>query len=183
MNRESFRKKWPSAPSWLKAALLVLAILTGAGLTLRSLPGSTVILVRHAERYHEPGDPSLTPEGAARAERLAALFGDKGGTPVARVFSSEVRRTHDTAEPLAHKLGLPVTVVPAKDMTGLLSQIRAASREGASVVVGHSNTVPMLVSQLTKGRFSPTPDDDDFSSIFVVHVAFIGPPSVIRLHY
>jgi len=166
----------------LLGALLVL-VLTGGAVALRVLPGGAVILVRHAEKQAGSSDPSLTPEGAARAERLAAMLGDKGGTPIARIYSSEVRRTQETAGPLSRRLGLPVTTVPAKDVAGLVSQLHASSRGGTSVVVGHSNTVPMVVSQLTGGRVSPTIDDDDFSSMFIVQLAPFGPPSVVRLHY
>lgn len=151
---------------------------------LRSLPTSTVILVRHAEKQSGPGDdPPLTPEGAARAERLAVMLGDKGGAPIGRVFASEVRRTQDTAGPLARKLGLPVTVVPARDLDGLLSQLTASPPQGASVVVGHSNTVPRLAARLARVRDFPPLEDDDFGTIFVVHVSPLGPPSVLRLRY
>lgn len=163
--------------------LLAAGALGRAIVALREQPGCTVVLVRHAEKQAGSSDPSLTPEGAARAGRLASMLADKGGTPVVRVFSSEARRTQETAEPLARKLGLPVTVVPARDVAGLTAQLSAAPRGGVSVVVGHSNTVPMLISALTDGRSSPSIDDDDFGSMFVVSTAPFSPPSVVRLRY
>lgn len=175
-NRSSWR-------GWGLGALLALTALVAIVATLRSLPSATVILVRHAEKAQDgSSDPPLTPEGAARAERLAAMLGAAGGTPITRVFSSEFRRTQETVQPLAQRLGVPVTVVPARDTAGLVGRLLTAS-SGAAVVSGHSNTVPMLIEELTHGRAAPVIADDDFGSLFIVHVAPLGPPSVVRLRY
>jgi phosphohistidine phosphatase SixA len=179
----SSRHRGLRAPPWL-TALLVLGAIVGTVLTLRSLPDTTVILVRHAEKQSGSADPPLTPEGAERAERLATMLAENGGaTPIARIFSSEVRRTQETAAPLARKLALAVTTVPARETAALVSQLRAAPRGSVSVVVGHSNTVPRIVAALTGGPAVPDIAEDDFGTIFVVRVAALGAPSVVRLRY
>jgi hypothetical protein len=167
----SSRHRGLRAPPWL-TALLVLGAIVGTVLTLRSLPDTTVILVRHAEKQSGSADPPLTPEGAERAERLATMLAENGGaTPIARIFSSEVRRTQETAAPLARKLALAVTTVPARETAALVSQLRAAPRGSVSVVA------------LTGGPAVPDIAEDDFGTIFVVRVAALGAPSVVRLRY
>ena len=81
----------------------------------RRPPGSTeVFLVRHGES--EPavqgqsfplvdghGDPALAPEGLEQAERVAERLADQG---VDAIYVTTLRRTAQTAAPLAARLGL-----------------------------------------------------------------------------
>ena len=166
----------------------MLAALGAAGVVvgvLKSMATTTVILVRHAEKQlGSIEDPPLTTEGEARAERLATLVGQRlDGMPVSRVFATEARRTQQTAAPLARRLGLAPQVIPARDVDALVAAIKAAPEGSASVVVGHSNTVPLAIGALTRGRVQVKIDDDEFGALFVVTVSTFGPPSVIRLQY
>jgi probable phosphoglycerate mutase len=83
-------------------------------------PGATtVLIVRHGESWpahpdrpfalHEGhGDPPLDPVGVEQAELLAHRLADE---PIAAIYVSTLRRTHETAAPLARRLGLSPTVV------------------------------------------------------------------------
>ena len=111
-------------------------------LTLFALPAATVdaqtlvIAVRHAERADggagaapmtdAPADPLLSAAGEARAARLAGLLADSG---ITAIFTTEFRRTQDTAKPIAAKLGLTTTIVKASDTAGLLASSQSESRE------------------------------------------------------
>jgi 2,3-bisphosphoglycerate-dependent phosphoglycerate mutase len=82
-------------------------------------PGSTeVILVRHGESApHVPGqtfalvdghgDPPLSDLGQWQANRVADRLADE---PVAAIYVSTLTRTHETAAPLAQRLGLDPVV-------------------------------------------------------------------------
>jgi broad specificity phosphatase PhoE len=173
------------APFWLVGfvALASVALLWGVLRATIAFAGetTTVIVLRHAEKAAVPADdPPLTPAGEARAERLRALL---IGNPVLAVYASEARRTQDTARPLASALSLPVTVHPARDPQGLLDAIGARHVGGTVVVVGHSNTVPDIVSRLTRGKARVALRDDEFDRIFVVTVTRFGPPGVVSLRY
>jgi broad specificity phosphatase PhoE len=71
-----------------------------------------LLLIRHAEstgnrqrRLQGRADFPLTQRGRRQAEELAAAL---SRLPVAAVYSSPVRRALDTAEAIAHRLGLKV---------------------------------------------------------------------------
>ena len=78
----------------MAAAILLLA---GCAHVMAPEPDRTIYLVRHAEKL-AGDDPSLTPEGAARAELLAETLGDAG---IVRIYSTDYARTRGTAAPLA----------------------------------------------------------------------------------
>ena len=144
----------------------------------------TIFLVRHAERADTAAgtttpDPSLSDAGRARAVSLATMLKDAG---ITAIFVSEFRRTRETAAPLADALGIVPTVVAQNDVKALLS--RFASIAGNVLVVGHSNTLPMIIEAL--GVTPPAIGDADFDNLFLVTPAQPSsglPPRVIRLHY
>jgi len=72
---------------------------------------TTVFLVRHAD--HDMVGQGLAgrmavPLNAAGHEQAARLAGWFARQPITAVWSSPLRRTRETADPIAHRLGLPV---------------------------------------------------------------------------
>lgn len=173
------------APLWMAglAAIAGVAVIYLLGKATIALAGetTTVIVLRHAEKAAEPlGDPVLSPQGIARAARLADLL---GATPLAAIYSSDTQRTRQTAAPLAVRQRLPVTVREGKDIAGLLEDIGSRHIGRSVVVVGHSNTVPGIVSTLTRGRRTVTVGDDEYGRVFIVTVTRFGPPAVTEVRY
>jgi phosphohistidine phosphatase SixA len=159
------------------AALALL--LTAAGAAAQPV----VFLVRHAERADAGGaapgmmkdDPDLSPAGRARAASLARLLQD---ARITAIFTTQYRRTRQTAAPLAKALGIQPTVIPADDAAGLLGKLRALS--GNALVVGHSNTVPGTIRSLGVAEAVEI-GESDFDNLFVVVRG--SPPALVRLHY
>jgi phosphohistidine phosphatase SixA len=110
-----------------------------------TLPVTTVLLVRHAEKTGPEDDATLTAAGAARAQRLAEALRSAG---VRAVFTSQFRRTQDTAAPLCKELGIEPEIVGAHDIVKLVRTIRADHGGETVLVVGHSNTVPEIAKAL-----------------------------------
>jgi phosphohistidine phosphatase SixA len=135
--------------------------------TPHALAQSPVFVVRHAERADagapksEP-DPDLSAIGHARAQALATTLKDAG---ISAIFVTPLKRTQQTAAPVAKALGLTPIVVAANDTAGLLERVRA--HRGAALVVGHSNTVPDIVKGLGVDG-DVTVGDAEFDRLFVV---------------
>jgi broad specificity phosphatase PhoE len=143
-------------------------------------PARTVILVRHAERAGG-SDPSvgITEAGRCRAKVLAGMLSD---AKVRSIYTSELARTQQTAEPLAHKLSIKPEVVPAKDIDALVAKIRARAEEGIVLVVGHSNTIPAIVERLS-GETQPAIGDGEYDRMYVLTLGGPNQAGVVILRY
>src|SRR6185503_6279489 len=114
------------------------AVVVFAFLSTFSRPLTTVILVRHAEKKLEPEnpDPDLTPEGVARAQEIARVFGDAG---INAIYATQYKRTQQTVKPLADRIHVPVTLLNSKQTDELVNQIQTLHRGQTIFVAGHSN--------------------------------------------
>lgn len=126
-----------------------------------SPPGATtILLVRHGEsapaRLDEPfpltdghGDPPLHPEGVAQAARVGERLVDE---PIDAIYVTSLRRTHETAAPLAARTGLTPIVEPE------LREVHLGEWEGgllrARVAEGH----PLCMEILRQERWDVIPD-------------------------
>ena len=135
-----------------------------------------LFLVRHAERADTGGapqkDPGLSEKGRERAEALAREL------RITALYTTEFKRTQQTAAPLARSLGVNPEVVPAKEMATLLHKLKDGS--GNVLVVGHSNTLPKIVQALGISA-RPKIGESDYDDLYVV---IPGPtPRLLHLHY
>jgi broad specificity phosphatase PhoE len=138
-----------------------------------------VYVIRHAERADQSADPPLSTEGVARALRLRELLRDAG---ITRILTSELRRTRDTAGPLAEALHLAPASVPAADTAALAAMVSASGDSARVLVVGHSNTVPALLRSLGVTA-QVAIADDEYDNLFIVVRQPAGRPVLVRLRY
>ncbi len=137
----------------------------------RAKKGTLVIAVRHAEKgTDDPVDPSLSVIGQARAEALAGVLEH---AKITTIYTSQFRRTQQTAAPLSLATGVTVDVRPidasniATYSADLANEIRAARHAEAVLVVGHSNTIPDLVRELS-GVTVPPISEPEHSRVFTI---------------
>jgi len=134
-----------------------------------------VVIVRHAEKVDNSKDPDLSSAGEARAKRLAQMLKD---AKITAIFTTELKRTQETAAPLSKSIGVTPTILPAKDYTTLVSKLHEI--EGGALVVGHGNTIPDIVKAL--GISAPVQiADEDYTDLLVVILQ--DRPQLLRLHY
>jgi 2,3-bisphosphoglycerate-dependent phosphoglycerate mutase len=135
-----------------------------------------VVIVRHAEKASEEGkDPDLSSEGLARAEALEQMVKDSG---IVAIFTSEFKRTIETAAPTAKALGITPSVIPAKDTASLVANLREL--KGNALVVNHSNSIPDLVKALGIDA-SIKIQENDYTELFIVTLG--DKPKLLHLHY
>ena len=157
----------------MKRFLLVLALIAATGAV--SVAEPLIFIVRHAEKAtNDPKDPDLSRGGQERAEWLAATLKDAG---VSAIYTTEFKRTKETAEPLSRAAHVDVTVVAANDTAALIATLKEA--RGNALVVAHSNTIPEILKALGVTA-SVALADNDYNDLFVV--AQGSPPSFARLH-
>jgi broad specificity phosphatase PhoE len=122
---------------------------------------TVVILVRHAEREDASTaaggmggsqDPGLNAAGQARARALVDVVRDAG---LVAIYHTQYRRTRDTAAPAAAALHIQTTEIGPKPgeaasahAAAVAADILAHHEGGTILVVGHSNTVPLIAAAL-----------------------------------
>jgi 2,3-bisphosphoglycerate-dependent phosphoglycerate mutase len=123
-------------------------------------PGATeILLVRHGES--EPvdperpfelvdghGDPPLDPVGVEQAERLANRL---AGESIAAIYVTTLRRTVETAAPLAQRLGIEPRV------EANLREVFLGEWEGGLLRVKAEERDPAFVRAIEEERWDPIP--------------------------
>jgi phosphohistidine phosphatase SixA len=143
-----------------------------------------IFVVRHAERADGGGargrgmsdDPPLSTDGVGRALRLASML---RAANVKHIFVTTFQRTRQTAEPLAKQQHLEIDTSASATVDTLVDKLRKT--EGRSLVVGHSNTVPEILSKL--GVAETVDVEEEFDNLFIVVLKPAGAPTFIRLKY
>ncbi len=157
----------------MKALVLFLSIFIAV--TIASAQ-PVVVIVRHAEKAASGGkDPDLSPAGRARAEALARILKDSG---ITAIFTSEFKRTQETAAPTATSAHVTPTVVAAKDTAGLVAKLHQLN--GNALLVGHGDTIPNIIKALGINSSINIPDAD-YSELLIVTLG--DKPQLFRLHY
>ena len=184
----TFQRRPFLTPIWLTAlaAVLGLSVAIFAAWVWGTASSTTVIVIRHAEKDLSVSstDPPLTPAGQARAAQLAQMFGDANNLGhVDAIYVSPALRNRLTAAPLAERLGIPATVLPADDPKGLARKALREHAGGRVLIVGHSDTVPQIVAALSGNSAIPEIGAEEYGTLYIVTVPRIGDANLLRLHY
>jgi broad specificity phosphatase PhoE len=132
-----------------------------------------VFLARHADVAAGGGtDPVLSDAGAARAKVLRRMLADTG---IGAIFTTSLKRSRQTAAPLASELGLvPRVLDDVNDVVAALHDLPSAT---TALVIGHSNTLPVIIAGLG-GPAIPNIGEAEFDNLFVQ-----AGPCLSRLRY
>ncbi len=146
--------------------ILIMALLIPAAAQAQRL----VFIVRHAERADGnasmlmgKSDPPLSEMGRLRAARLAEMLRDAG---IQSIYTTEFRRTQETAMPLATELKIKPMQIPMDHTKALIESLRTKEAGKIVLVVGHSNTIPSIVRDLGGPKISI--EDKDYDNLFLV---------------
>ena len=197
--------KFILGPGWVFGVVLTATALMIAPFASVAQPANragefpTLVLVRHANTAALPDRP-LSAAGLKRAQDLATALRNAG---VTAIITTQLRRTRETAQPLATALGLVPEVIdvgekalvanpaPGAQFPPEVLQARAeyikglepAVRRLSSVVlvVGHDWSVPGLIASLG-GPQLPNICPSVFDKLFVLSSAQ-GKASLIQAHY
>jgi broad specificity phosphatase PhoE len=139
-----------------------------------------IFISRHGERISRTDDASkLSKEGLRRAKALSRLL---ASVPLKAVYCTEYDLSRQTAEPSASDHGLKPVVMPYEDVQGLAKLLHALPPSADVLVIGHSDTIPELLTALgAKDKVEIRALD--FGNLFIVAPSTTGDARVHRLHY
>jgi len=148
---------------------------------------TAIFLVRHAEKATDANEPSvpLSDAGRARAERLAGILKDAG---IEAIYATDTVRARQTAEPLARARKVEVRNYAPRASDGkpapqlVVDRLKKEAPAGRVLVVGHSNTLPEILTALGHNEKIEIPTSQ-FDDLFVILPREGAPPTVLRLKY
>jgi len=141
--------------------IILLLLLSAVLVQCRS---TRVYIVRHAEKGKVPAnDPDLTEEGRARAQTLASTLRNKD---IKAIYSTQTRRTQQTAEPLSLQTGVAVRTYANDTLLKFLYRVLDAEQN--TLIVGHSNTVLRMVQELSLKPSLKEIADNDYDNMFII---------------
>jgi broad specificity phosphatase PhoE len=134
----------------MQKIFIILLFFGSSSYSLAQSKQETIIfLVRHAAKSMESSDnPSLSAKGKQQAEKLANLLSD---AEIEAIYSTDTKRTKETAEPLAQKLTLPVTLYDAKNKNFPADLLKKHAGKKI-LLVGHSNTLPDFLNAFSRSQ-------------------------------
>lgn len=110
----------------------------------------TVILVRHAEKADQSANPVLSEAGQTRAQALADRL---SASSIDLILTSTLQRTRLTAAPTASANNLEPQAIGLEQGTEahvaeIVARVKSMPEEATILIVGHSNTVPLIARAL-----------------------------------
>jgi phosphohistidine phosphatase SixA len=147
---------------------------------------TTVIFVKHADTDGAiaGSDPPLNGLGRQRAELLADVLQDIDVVAgVDAIYTSESRRTQQTAAPLAARLKLDVNIADPQDVVNFMAQVLHDHKGRIVLVVTDADEIAPLVAELHGSKRVPPIASDEYDNIYVVSIPWFGKVKTLRLHY
>jgi broad specificity phosphatase PhoE len=169
----------------IQIIIIYTAIAIGLAWFFESQATTTVIFVRHAEKASVPADdPGLSPAGQRRVAELTRQLVDADVVAgIDAVYSTPYRRTEETARPVAEALDLPINTYDAADTEAIMEHIVKVHKGKIILVVGHSNTLPLLMANMGASKKVPAIAENEYDNIYVVSIPWFGKTKTIRLRY
>ncbi|WP_223033272.1 phosphoglycerate mutase family protein [Hanstruepera marina] len=129
---------------------------------------TTFYFIRHAEKDRNDKtnrDPHLTEIGKARADHWNDILKH---VMFDAVYTTDYHRTKETARPTAKRCQVDLTIYNPKDLN--IKSFKTKNSGKNVLIVGHSNTTPMLVNQVIgKEKYSDI-DDRNNGNLYVVTI-------------
>ena len=170
----------------IQAIVIYTAIAVGLAWFFESQATTTMIFVRHAEKALIPvDDPGLSAEGEARAAELARQLVDADVVAgIDAIYSTNFRRTIETAQPVADALGLDIRIYENQQDDEPLVDAMVADNKGKIIlVVGHSNTLPTMIAALGASKKVPPIAEFEYDNLYLVSIPWFGKTKTIRMRF
>lgn len=129
---------------------------------------TTYYLVRHAEKDTSDKtnrDPALITIGEQRAENLVSVLQE---VLFDAVYSTDYKRTKDTAKPLAEANHLETIIYDIRQFDFKI--FREQTKGKTVMIVGHSNTTPFFANSLLGEKRYENLDESVYDNLYIVTI-------------
>lgn len=141
---------------------------------------TTFIIVRHAEKENLTPESNLSSEGSIRAQELKHVLKN---VEIDAIYSTPYNRTKETVKPIAEERKLEINEYSAQQShRELIKEILAKNNGKVVLLVGHSNTVPMILQALDQ-NFKIQISDQSYDNLFIVNQSEDQPSTILHLKY
>jgi len=163
--------------------VLYTAIAIGLAWFFESQATTTIIFFRHAEQTsHDEADPPLSEAGQRRVAELTRQLVDADVVAgIDAIYSTPYVRSLETARPIADQLDLPINSYAADDTEEILDTILKNHKGKIILVIGHGNTLPVLIANLGASKKVPAIAQNEFDNIYIISIPWFGKTKTIRL--
>lgn len=149
--------------------------------SVKSSDETTYIFIRHAEKMDDgTSNPDLSAEGIERAEGWIDLLEEY---EISAIYSTPYNRTQQTAAPIANHLELDVQEYGFSNIDSLVTRFKELYKNTAVLIVGHSNTTPLLVNVMIQKEEYPNLEESDYETYFMVVIDEEGKAVSKKLRY
>lgn len=153
-----------------KILLLTVMLCTMVSYAQEKATDNTTVyyFIRHAEKDRsdpQNRDPHLTVKGKERAQKWAEVFKN---TTFDAVYSTNYNRTLQTANPTAKQNNVEIIVYDPRNFDA--NAFKEKTRGKTVLVVGHSNTTPMLVNALLGKKKYADIRDDNNANLYILTI-------------
>ena len=124
---------------------------------------TTIYFIRHAEKIDSSKNPDLSSVGLERAAHWGKIFSE---TTFDAIYSTDFKRTQQTAAPTAENKKLDITLYDAKSLD--FDKFKSDNLGKTILVVGHSNTTPDFVNKLINQNVYAAIEDTTFGNLYIV---------------
>ncbi len=142
---------------------------------------TTLFFVRHAEKdLDDDKNPNLTDEGAERAERLQYVLHN---VDFSAIYTTNFNRTVQTIQPVAHAKMIQPNYYSPMDGKATLDEIMGNHKGRNVLIVGHSNTIPMMLNMLLGAEEYEQFPDDAYGELYIVNILKNGEAVITLLSF
>jgi len=129
---------------------------------------SNYYFIRHAEKDESDAsnkNPHLTTKGLEHAENWSKILSNESFD---LVYSTDYHRTRETANPIAYKNGIKISIYNPSDIH--YDSFLKKTKGKKVLVVGHSNTTPVFVNNLIRTKKYEDIDHDNYGNLYIVTI-------------
>lgn len=148
---------------------------------------TTIIFVRHADTDLPLASQSNAPlngAGHQRAELLADFLQDVDVVQgVNAIYVDSMKRTHQTAMPLAQRLGIDPIVADHTDVVGFMRDVLQEHKREIVLVVTEADMIAPLVEELHGSKNIAELRADEYDKVFIVTIPWWAKVKTLQLPY